>query len=120
MPMFWAIICGVLFGLLLLLKGFSLKGLTIVSLPLITAWWNIARQRKAQGDWIMRWPKFGEALLLQLMIIGIPASAGLITEPNHGIWVILGLAVYMVSTSVACGLGKKQVPGTNHQEYPNR
>jgi hypothetical protein len=75
---------------------------------------------ESPGDWIMRWPKFGEAILLQLMIIGIPASVGLITESHRSIFVILGLAVYIISTSAACGLGRKQVPGTNHQEYPNR
>lgn len=48
MLIFWAILCGVLFGLLLLIKGFKLKGLFILLLPLITACWNIAHQRKAQ------------------------------------------------------------------------
>lgn len=118
MPIFWAILCGVLFGLLLFFKGFSLKGLTILLLPLCIALRNLVHQRRAQGDWIMRWPKFWEATLLQLMIIGIPASVGLITESYRGILVILGLADYIIVTSAACGLGKKQDPCTNHQEYP--
>lgn len=85
MPMFWVILCGVLFATVLLTKRLNLRGLAIISLPLIAAWWNITRQRKAQDAWFMRWPKFGEILLVQVMIIGIPASVGLITESNRGV-----------------------------------
>lgn len=52
MPVYLAILCGVLFGLLLLWKGFSLKGLTILLLPLYFAVRNLMHQRMTDGDWI--------------------------------------------------------------------
>lgn len=108
MPMVLAILCGVLFGLLLFFKGFSLKGLTILLLPLYFAVRNLVHQRRADGDWTMRWPKFWEAIILELMIIGIPASVGLISEPDRGILILLGIALYIILTAVAYSVTKKQ------------
>ena len=65
------------------------------------------QQKRVDGDWIMCWPKFWQAIILELMIIGIPAFVGLISEPEPSISIPLGITLYIILTAVAYSIAKE-------------
>lgn len=107
MPKLLAILCGIILGLVILLKGISLIQLSILLLPAYFSGRNLFHQSRADGNWTMRWPKFWQAFISELVFIVVPATVIFIGESYHDISVLLGLAAYIIVTAFAYGAVKK-------------
>lgn len=107
MPKPWAILVGILIGLIILWDGIRLMKLSVVLLPLYYAGRNLVYQGRRDGIWTMRWPKFWLAFLLQFVVIGVPAYVIIMNEPHSKPAVFLLIAVYFIINAVAYGVAKK-------------
>ncbi|NLW45683.1 MAG: hypothetical protein GXY92_10980 [Syntrophomonadaceae bacterium] len=59
----------------------------------------------------MRWSKFWQALMLQLVVIGVPAYVIIMSEPYSKPVVFFAIAVYFIINAVSYGVAKKSDEG---------
>ncbi len=107
MPMPWAILLGILVGLILLWGGRKLLTLSVVLLPLYFAARNLVDQGRKDGHWTMRWPRFWQAFVLQFVVIGVLAYLIILDESHLNPAVFILIAAYFLINAIAYGVAKK-------------
>jgi len=119
MPMWLAIICGLLTALLIVaLKtrlpiGIKPIDLVIVLLPLYYSGRNLISQSRIAGHWTIRWSMFWKAFLLELIVVGFFGYFWIYHWTASKQFTILSLGAFITITAVAYGLGKKQDANDN-------
>ncbi|KUG05430.1 hypothetical protein ASZ90_017112 [hydrocarbon metagenome] len=86
----------------------GLRGLAILLIPLYYAVHNLVRQKQLAGNWFIQWKKFWMALILQLMVIGVPACVAFKGGGYPNNLAIPGFVAYFIVTAVAYGASRGQ------------